>query len=324
MGNDILVQGGDQLLLFADPIVIDNNLLKWKNYEKKRKNATLTTTSDGRISDNDKVSIDMKTILDSSIEDFTVYVGKFLVDDFKHRDMGRLQVPLDTVVKKTKTSLYRKVERFWNKITATGEEEEVVPLDVVSFFEEVKLSLKANNELYVKRVEPYLVALYNASEMGQQALIDRIVERIFCIKYESILLAEGFNKKITEEQLVYFVKHAEKGVRLDYIKNFTDIIPENVIAMKTKVDKLQVFDNYCVLHYDPDLKSYSMTIAEKEDARRKKSDPILFGLISGSTDLYYIADWVNDKCDLTLDEFMKVSGFSAKALEINPTIKLVK
>ena len=36
----------------------------------------------------------------------------------------------------------------------------------------------------------------------------------------------------------------------------------------------------------------------------KKRDPIVFGVIAGSNKLYYITDWVDEYCDLTLAKFV--------------------
>lgn len=159
--------------------------------------------------------------------------------------------------------------------------------------------------------------------MGQQALVDSLTQEMFTAKYESILHAEGFDCKISEEQVVEFVKRAESGIRLDYIENFARPIPEDVIKIKLKADDLLVFDNYCVMYYDKESKGYKQTEAEKEAERRKRTDPILFGLISGSKNLYYVADWIDEYCDLTLEEFLKVSGLERKAVEIPDDIKLM-
>lgn len=136
------------------------------------------------------------------------------------------------------------------------------------------------------------------------------------------MYANNFLFKITEEQLVDFVKKTEKGVSLCYIKNFIRPVPEEVIKKKKEADELLVFDNYCVLFYDPEKKSFKQTEAEKEAERKKKADPILFGMIHGSTNLYYITDWIDEYCDLTIDEFLKVSGIDKQEISITEKIKL--
>lgn len=194
--------------------------------------------------------------------------------------------------------------------------------DVFSFFNAVKLASDQETVDYYNRVGAYLAALKKAKQMGQQALIDGWVSRIFVSKYESLLRVKGFHHKITEQQMVHFVKKTEKGVALNYIKNFAHPIPDEVVKKKLEADELHVFDNYLILHYDPKGKVYAKTEKEHEIERAKRTDPILFGIIAESRDLYYIADWVDQYCDLTLDRFLEVSGLDKKSLEIGEKIQL--
>jgi hypothetical protein len=82
-----------------------------------------------------------------------------------------------------------------------------------------------------------------------------------------------------------------------------------VLEVKLKTDALGIFDNYVVLHYDPDGKATQMTEAEIA----AKKDPILFGVIQHRRRLYFIADWVDEQCDLTLDQIADTLG--SKAIE---------
>ena len=54
-----------------------------------------------------------------------------------------------------------------------------------------------------------------------------------------------------------------------------------------------------------------MTKKEKEI----KKDPILFGVIKKSRKLYYVADWKDEVCDLTLDKMFSELG--ENVLKIN-------
>jgi hypothetical protein len=186
----------------------------------------------------------------------------------------------------------------------------------------VKLESTKEVEDYYNRIGSFLVALKKAKQMGQTSLVDKFLGRIFIVEYESILRTKGFHHKISESQLVSFVKKTEKGVSLTYVKNFSYPIPDVVLEKKLQADELHVFDNYAILHYDPEGKVYSQTQEEKEKERIKKSDPILFGIIAESRELYYITDWVDEYCDLTLDKFLEVSGLDKQSLEIGEKIKI--
>ena len=187
--------------------------------------------------------------------------------------------------------------------------------DVVKFFELVKLTSKEAKETYRDRVASYLKAIHNAKAIGQTALLESLVKELIANKFESELYAHGNYYAITEEQLINFSKKmTTKDVCLTYIKNFTRPIPEDVVEKLVEANKLEVFDNYVIMHYDPKKKAVKPT--EKEIAKEtiKKRDPILFGVISGSRKLYYIADWIDEYCDLTLEKFVETLDIDKKDL----------
>ena len=196
-----------------------------------------------------------------------------------------------------------------------------IQINILDFFKDVKLTTNESEKKYEDRLIPYIVAMKQAQDMGQQALVDKLFNSMITAKYETVLYANGFLKKITEEQIVNFVKKAEKGVQLCYVSNFSRPIPSDVFNKKVEADKLMIFDNYCILYYDTEGKVYQMTEEQKKEEYRKKTDPILFGMIAGSNNLYYIADWIDEKCDLTLDEFIRVSKLSEKDIKIDDKIK---
>lgn len=113
-------------------------------------------------------------------------------------------------------------------------------------------------------------------------------------------------------------KTCKKGLRLDYVRNFTRTIPEDITAKKARADELGIFDNYVVLHFDPNSKSWEETEAER--LRRLHPDPILFGLMKTRRVLYFVGDWVDDVCNLTLDQLADLLG--TQAIQSEPIEKL--
>lgn len=195
-------------------------------------------------------------------------------------------------------------ERFKKKIE--GE------IDIAEFFTNIKLLSKESAVKYRDRVSNYLQALRNAKMAGQTALLETLLREMIANKYESLLDAEGFYYAVKEEDVVRFAKKTEKGLKLSYIQNFGRPIPEDVVKTLAKANQLEVFDNYVVLYYDPKGEIYKET--EKQRAKRK--DPILFGVISGSNKLYYIGDWIDEYCDLTLEKFVDTLGMNKESLKI--------
>lgn len=161
--------------------------------------------------------------------------------------------------------------------------------------------------------EHYEKALIQAKTMGQQALVEKLRDLIDVVRGEAHLIAMKLNKYVTEKQVVDFYEKVgqDKNLKLTWIKNFGRIIPESIYEIKKSVDERKVFDNYVILHYDPANNGEKMTKEEVE----KMKDPILFGVIKNSKKLYYIADWKDEYCELTLEEMFKT--LKGKVLQIN-------
>ena len=161
----------------------------------------------------------------------------------------------------------------------------------------------------------YEQALLQAKENGQTALIEKLNNLIFVCKNEANLVDMNYTKYVSERQVVDFynkiTEDKRKHLKLTWIKNFTRILPSSIVEIKKEIDEKEIFDNYVILHYDPELNSIDLTEREKE----YKKDPILFGVIQKSKKLYYIADWKDEVCDLTLDEMFLT--LKEKVFEIN-------
>ena len=214
--------------------------------------------------------------------------------------------------KKKKTNWFTKQFKSWFKRYKEIKNNEHV-IDALQFFSMVKASSKESVETYRDRVSNYLKAIHNAVSCGQTALVEDLVRGMVTNKYESVLYAEKYYYVVTENQMVDFVKKCERGIKLDYIKNFTRPLPQTVVDKINKLNELEVFDNYVVLYYDPEGKVYKETA--REEAKRK--DPIIFGVIAGSTKLYYVDDWVDEYCDLTLEKFIDTIGVTKEDLNID-------
>jgi len=159
-------------------------------------------------------------------------------------------------------------------------------------------------EVLEGRLEVHKSAIEKARSMGQTALVEQLQERTGMVEMEAVLFAAGYKEFIDEETLIRFAETCEKGLRLDWIKNFVRLIPHNVEITKIKMDALQVFDNYVVLSFDPHNKNTALTKKEIE----KKKDPILFGLIRGSRRLYHVGSWKDEYCDLTFGDLIDKYG----------------
>jgi len=233
---------------------------------------------------------------------------------------GRIFVPENHgighgfVMDSKKPNLKQRWRYFWKGEMHITELElkvdKTLTMPIEEFFRSVKNSVKEIKKID-KRVEGYVDALNQAEKMGQTALIEKLTAQIDVVKAEGQLFAMGLKKVVTEEQIVKFYKECEIGMRLDWIKNFTRIIPSEFLETKEELDEKGIFDNYVIMHFDKNEDAYSKTQEEIKKEEEKKKDPILFGVIRGSRKLYYIGDWVDEYCDLTLEDFIDKFGKTA-------------
>ena len=156
-------------------------------------------------------------------------------------------------------------------------------------------------EAFNEKNKEYQKLIDNAKLTGQTALVEELEANKQCKLFENQLVTLKMTKCISEANILKFADKCEKGLKLDWIRNFTRVIPDEVIKQKIRCDELELFDNYVVLYFDPDNKATKLTKEEIE----KKKDPILFGVMRGSRKLYFVGDWKDDLCDLTFDQIVK-------------------
>jgi len=117
------------------------------------------------------------------------------------------------------------------------------------------------------------------------------------------------------------LRHLESGdLAAGFLAGFLAGFPlDTVIAIRLRVTdtsgvpgedtaELKIFDNYVVLHYDPQGKASEMSAEEKAQELVRRRDPILFGVFRGSRKLYFVGDWKDEQCDLTLQEIVDKLG----------------
>jgi hypothetical protein len=194
------------------------------------------------------------------------------------------------------------IVRQFNKLFVDKFHEKKKTKTIVEFFSTLATSL---NELPVlaELGSYYEQSISNAKSANQTALFDSLTQKYGIVKSESVLIAKDLKKYLTEQQIVKFYEKTEKdkNLKLTWINNYIRPIPTTLVELKNNLDLLEVFDNYVILHYDPQNNSTDLT--EQEKIRKK--DSILFGLIRNSRKLYYIGDWIDEYCDLTLEKLIE-------------------
>ena len=237
-------------------------------------------------------------------------------------------------------STFQKVKNFFLKpqdpITTMNSVKQEITLSPETLDDELKVAEESLEKL-----------LKRAVDASQTKLVDEILKYKRVLAGQMVLKEHGFDRYITERTILNFIKKSRKGVRIDFIRNYEKFVPLSVLEEKKRADELKVFDNYCVLYYDPEWESWGsgnvryeaeekahiaaeeerrieeerVRIARETQKRRNSytsdwsKDPILFGMIDGSRRLYFVADWITDEDDLTLEKLNLVCENATQYLE---------
>ena len=194
------------------------------------------------------------------------------------------------------------IKRIWRWLTKSSVSKPLPPIEPQ---ETIRLVFESKQllEQFVLKQSTMDKVIQDARLAGQVALVEQLgIERLRRIA-ENALVVHGHSRYISEESLVEIAQKSSRGFCLDWIKNFVRPLPPDVLAKKVRLDKALIFDNYLVLHYDPLNKSNKKTQTEI----RQLLDPILFGVIKGSRKLYFVADWIDEYCDLTFEQLIKIA-----------------
>ena len=301
---------GEKLAIF-DFFEIDTNLPKWKKPEKIG-NDEKENDQDGWGQVPTMSSISFNS--DQIIEQFE----KNSIDYLQHL---RVQLDSNNLPLLTKVKYY--LFFYFTSIFIRKKTKEILTKKTYHSIEEFFATLK-NSKLELTKtkdiLEKYEKSLREAQKNGQQSLVEKLLVKKDAIASETFLIEKGITKYVSEDQVVKLYKATDKSkhLKLTYLKNYVRIIPSEIVKLKEK-DELKIFDNYVILHYDPFNNSTDLTVKEKKEVERRK-DPILFGVIKNSRNLYFIGDWEDQFCNLTLDRMMEI--LSEKELNLsNESVK---
>ena len=142
--------------------------------------------------------------------------------------------------------------------------------------------------------------LVRAKATGQDGFCDELRVKIARCLREQEYRARGYGRWIPHSDITRLMKVSNVRLSLVPLRNFPRPIPSAPAAIIQNLLEAKVFDKFAVLHMDP-TGEQALSFSE----RIKRKDPILFG-VSGYDDdrLFYITDWVDEVCDLTMDKLL--------------------
>lgn len=177
--------------------------------------------------------------------------------------------------------------------------------------------LETDNKILSNYLNVALREYDKAKRTGQKDLEDKLMFHILNYEKEVELLNNGVNKFIYYEDIQKFIDTIDKKVvKIIELKRYPRAIPDHIIEKIELTKKL--FDEMYVVFTD-----YTGEIERKVEEQKKEKDPILFGVFCNRdkrTKLdryYYIADWEDEFCDLTLDKMLIVMQEKEKKNVVN-------
>ena len=155
---------------------------------------------------------------------------------------------------------------------------------------------------------------------GQSKGARKLLFHLDCIEKEREIVAAGVDTFIYRDDIEEYIDHIAKDVvKIIELENYEREIPDEIVrvieAVGSKFDKLYVL-----------FTDYTGRVERRVEREQRSNDPILFGTFQDAKNrsvvdrFYYLGDWEDEYCDLTLDKLVGDIK-DAKKRDITHTIK---
>lgn len=187
-------------------------------------------------------------------------------------------------------------------MTITIESEEITPEDYFEYVKGKKHEVTLEELQKFRENAIYLLSKYRIT--NQIAGMKKLMFIINTIEKEQSVLEKGINQFVYKEDIEDFIKNvSSKAVKIIELENYPREIPDDIVEKFEAVKDL--FDRFYVVFTD-----YTGEVERQVEKSRRDKDPILFGSFHNPENqtlyekFYYIGDWIDEYCDLTLDKMI--------------------
>lgn len=198
-----------------------------------------------------------------------------------------------------------------------AKKKDVKELEPTEYFEGLKS--KVQNITDEELVEfyhgcPSLVEKYKIT--GQKRVIQKLRFLVDCVEKEREAVKLGVNSFVYREDIEEYIDKISKDVvKIIELENYPREIPDKIVDIIAQTK--DIFDQFYVVFTD-----YTGEVEKQVQKERRDKDPILFGSFQKNTGtnnfnrteivmsdrFYFLGDWVDEYCDLTMDKFLKEAG----------------
>lgn len=184
-------------------------------------------------------------------------------------------------------------------------EEMMKELTPSEYFEKIKDKKHTIEDEGLKAVYENCLELINKYKItGQRKAIKKLMFHLECIEKEREIVQMGINTFIYRDDIEEYIDNiAKDAVKIIELENYEREIPDEIVdviaAVKDKFDQLYVV-----------FTDYTGKVERQIQKERRDKDPILFGTFQDKKNravidrFYYLGDWEDEHCDLTLDKMV--------------------
>lgn len=157
-------------------------------------------------------------------------------------------------------------------------------------------TLKKSFAAFVQLGEKY-------NKLGQAESLKKLCFLADTLKKEEKLIELGITTYVYKDIIEDYIENvADKTVKIVELSRYMREIPDDLVETIQNVKPL--FDELYVVFTD-----YTGKEERKVEKERRDKDPILFGVFKNGSNVsdrfYFLGDWVDEYCDLTLDKMIE-------------------
>lgn len=191
--------------------------------------------------------------------------------------------------------------------------EEIKELTPQEYFEQVKERKHNISDKELLKVYDNCLELLNKYKItGQKKGMRKLIFHLDCIEKEREIVRMGITTFIYRDDIEEYIDTVAKDtVKIIELENYEREIPDEIVEIIGKVrDK---FDQLYIVFTD-----YTGKVERRVQKERRSKDPILFGTFQNQTSrtvidrFYYLGDWEDEYCDLTLDKMVNETEKAGK------------
>ena len=186
-----------------------------------------------------------------------------------------------------------------------AENNTITELTPFEYFEQIKERKNHITDEDLKKVYDNCLELLNKYKItGQKKGMRKLMFHLECIEKEREIVKMGINTFIYRDDIEEYIDNVAKDtVKIIELENYEREIPDEIVEVIAEVkDK---FDQLYIVFTD-----YTGKVERQIEKERREKDPILFGTFQNQSNrtvidrFYYLGDWEDEHCDLTLDKMV--------------------